>query len=174
MGKKLEQRLCDPNETARGGFVFAYFVNPITRQELLQILTIYDLRLDSVVIGIKDSSKSWNQIGPMLRPALGRVELQRPLSEILKDERWPLSDADRKVIEAYENNEPVVWSIKIENSPLGKILPFFLEYDRKQHRLGVLIDKFTGRPRDGLNIPINEIQPKTSGQKLSIERCYPK
>ena len=174
LGNRTEQSLCNVNEKTNSASTFVYFINPIKRQELLQILDTYDLRLASMVIGIKGPDKSRNQIGPMFWPSLGKEDLKKSLLEILNDTRWPLSETDQKFIDAYEQDEPVVWEIKIEDLPLRSVLPFFLEYDRNQHKLGIPIDEFTGKPIIGdHNILIDWIRPKTFNEKLPIERCYP-
>lgn len=179
----MEKRFCE-RESAGGLYSQIHFLAPITKQEVISIVQTHNLVVRDMTMARKDKlDQVWNQDfrPPPFEGHTGinsttvilplRSQIPLPFLSVTPKE---ISVNDAKLIDAYDRNEPVVWSIEFAPAPMKKMVDLVYELDVRQKRLGIY-EETLGVYTDSLSAGREPkyIKPARPDRPVTQSSCYP-
>ncbi|MFA6427852.1 MAG: hypothetical protein WCW16_05470 [Candidatus Magasanikbacteria bacterium] len=179
----FEQNFCTEHE-ANGFYSRLFFLEPLSKHEIQKLIQENDLTIRFMVIAKKENKGDYFTLNfnSLFYSSFGKDTANEPLAELLKPILTSVGGSEAAVqdkyeeemkkyaplLQAYENNEPVVWFIDLEKYPMTEMVALANKLD-KQGQLGVYAEKSL-QSYGGYNP--EKIIPQTSELKISQERCY--
>ena len=186
-GQPWDEHRCNTAE-AESLYSQLFFLEPLTKEEMETLVKENNLDVTYMLLAKEKEDELHNVFE--LYPHLTPNSLNNSLKENLELDTtyfgpdsnfWESRVADREqeieqyssLIEAYDANEPVVWTLETEGKSLKEISQLAYELDIEQSRLGIYeeeLNHYSGYMPEYLSPEF--IRPKREGRDIIQAKCY--
>jgi hypothetical protein len=149
---------------AEGLYSKIYFLKPIAKQEVVKIIKENNFTVQSMLLGgTKNLDYQYNfYFYPFLTSSI--VD-QKSLKSIVSFSNEEEGNEHLGLIDAYESNDTVVWSMDFKDVPMETMVKFVYHLDQ-QRKLGALVGSSLDYP------DFHNIQPATNKHPIMQSSCY--
>ncbi len=110
-----------------------FLLEPMTKSEVVKTVKENDFKISHMTLARKENLES-----AYLLQLTDQVLDSSTINESLVNYPYYYEYSfDKDLIKAYELDEPVVWAMRLTETPINKIIPFVYELDVNQGRIGI-------------------------------------